>query len=89
MCAYSTHVLNPFCRTDNQKGLKTEGIQIKSYDINSLLEGHCTINTCYLKIKKKKKKKKKKKTKKKKKKKQQQKNKKKKKKKKQKNALFQ
>ena len=25
--------------------LKTGGVQIKSYDINSLLEGRCTLNT--------------------------------------------
>ena len=25
--------------------LKTEGVRIKSYDINSLLAGHCTLNT--------------------------------------------
>ena len=24
---------------------KAEGVRIKSYDINSLLEGHCTLNT--------------------------------------------
>ena len=24
--------------------LKTEGVRIKSYNINSLLEGHCTLN---------------------------------------------
>ena len=27
--------------------LKTEGVRIKSYDINSHLEGHCTVNTVF------------------------------------------
>ena len=31
--------------------LKTEGVKIKSYDINSLLEGHCTLNMGLFQVK--------------------------------------
>ena len=29
----------------NRGSLKTEGVKIKSYDINSVFEMHCTLNT--------------------------------------------
>ena len=41
---YSTWTL--FVKQIIKRGsLNTEGVRIKSYDINSLLEGHCTLNT--------------------------------------------
>ena len=41
--------VEPFCQTHYQKGLslKTEEVKIKSYDINSILEGYCTLNTLF------------------------------------------
>ena len=43
---YSTWTL--FVKQIIKRGsLNTEGVRIKSYDINSLLEGHCTLNTVF------------------------------------------
>ena len=40
-------LLSPFCQADYQKGLyqNRRGHKIKSYDIKSHLECHCTLDT--------------------------------------------
>ena len=40
---------NPKPQPDIKRvSLKTEGVKIKSYDINSLLEGHCIFKTGFI-----------------------------------------